>query len=474
MTTTRKQRGPTTLGAAKKRAAPLQKRGQRLADHAAMRAAVEREEFLRSVDDTIAEQYHNEADLLHASVADLLRRTWRDLQREKLSQLGRPADFESGVREAQLQDRLYRTAERAEAIGATNWGPYGRGAKHSLFMDVYKRSEAKRTGRPIPADVAKRLDEAATAMELRTGLGISSSLVAPAFFDIADFADIPRPDRVLADLVPTKPLPKGGSGRIPVFTASGAVGVTDQNTAPAEVDIVDSYALSTAAWLAGRFTVPLQMWEQMWRPEFDEAAAEILTGAYDATLETQLTIGSGSGDQLPGIVGVSGAATVTYTTGTPTAYGLVQSIGQAIGQVADGRDKLPDAILMRPARWAWIATSLDANDRPLVNVHGEPNPNKPGGSTPVGTIAGVNVYTSAAIPANLGGGTNQDEVIVTRAVDHRLYLSKPNVFAYPDSNGAGEMSVFVGLASSAVFIPSRYPSSTAIVTGTGLVIPSGF
>lgn len=459
-----------TVGEARKRANQLRHR----TDRARLRKDLERQALMHAVDDQIAEGMSEDHDLLALVAQQQLRDAWKLLRQEAVAGIGERSDWDSTVRLTQAVDALEQAATRADRMGLGGWSPYGNGSKHSYFKDIYARDSAMRSNQPVPAEVSTRLFNFESVLpEVRTGLGITSSFVAPAFYDIAEFADIPRPERVLAELVPTKPLPKGAAAKIPVLSASGAVQITGQNVAPTEVDIVDAYVTSTVAWITGEFTVSLQAFEQSWDPTLDEAAAEILMNAYDEELETQLTTGTGSSGQLPGLVEIAGT-TVTYTAGTPTVQGVLGAIGQAVGQAADARDKLPEAIVMRPARWAWIASSLDDNGRTIVNVHGHPDPAVAGGATPVGRIFGIPVFTSAAIPADVGTGANQDEILVTRPSDHRIYASRPNVYAFPDTNEAGNLSVFIGLAGSAVFIPSRFPSATAVVTGSGLVVPSNF
>jgi hypothetical protein len=83
------------------------------------------------------------------------------------------------------------------------------------------------------------------------------------------------------------------------------------------------------------------------------------------------------------------------------------------------------------------------------------------------------VFVDSAIPLNLGGGTNQDVVVVTRPRDLLVWQGTPsldvNTQTYADTMGV-EL-VFHCYVASALDV---YPTATSIVSGTGLTAPSGY
>jgi hypothetical protein len=391
------------------------------------------------------------------------------LRRAAEAQSTQPGDWQAAVDVDEALSALERAETRASRFGGTV-GIYGPGSSHSLFRDLYA-SHATIPNR----DALERLAMHHESRVYRSGIGVSTSFVPAAGFDIEAYADIPRAERVLAALVPSRPLGPGGTIKVPTFSASGSVAPVGQNVAPSETDIADAFAVSTVAFFGSLFTVSRQLFDQSWQPTFDEAAVEVLTAAYDADLESQMFSGSGSSGQLLGLLNVSGGTSATYTDSTPTASKMLASIGQLIAQVADARDQLPEAVFMRPARWAWLASGTDSSSRPFLTL-GEPVDAKtPGGSSPVGSIYGIPVYATAGIPADLGTGTNQDAVVVATPSDMRLYADGIKFDALDDvATDAAGLSVIITGHGSAAFIPHRRPESVGTLTGTGLVVGAGY
>ncbi len=72
-----------------------------------------------------------------------------------------------------------------------------------------------------------------------------------------------------------------------------------------------------------------------------------------------------------------------------------------------------------------------------------------------------------------GAGTNQDQVFVLRAGD--LWLMEdaagPYVRVYEEVL-SGNLQIRVQLYNYFAFTAARYPSSVALITGTGLVTPT--
>jgi HK97 family phage major capsid protein len=177
------------------------------------------------------------------------------------------------------------------------------------------------------------------------------------------FATAPRPMRVLADRIPNLPLPRGASEvKLPRITTGTSAAVVSDGAAVPSQDVIDAAASQPVTPIAGESDVSLQLLEQS-PPgaHLDFAIFRDLTNSYDATLETLIVNGSGTGQTFTGILNLAtGAGAVTalsYTDASPTAAELAPVIAQAVAQLADKRLAPPEVIVMRTARWVWIAIS---------------------------------------------------------------------------------------------------------------------
>lgn len=206
----------------------------------------------------------------------------------------------------------------------------------------------------------------------------------------------------------------------------------------------------------------------------DEIVVQDLALAYATSVNGDCINGSGSSGTHLGILNTSGIGDIDIDDASPTAGETFQQIVKAIGTVNAAHFLPPDIILMAPRRWAYISGGLDTTNRPLTNVIGN-SPSNPvavgsaaGYGSVVGNIAGVDVVTDAGIPVNLGAGTNEDRIIVTRR-DNLIYWSDgndaPAVVRY-DSVGANTLTIrMVGFGYSA-WTAGRNPNAVAVIQGT--------
>ncbi|MGH2681021.1 MAG: helix-turn-helix domain-containing protein [Actinomycetota bacterium] len=147
-----------------------------------------------------------------------------------------------------------------------------------------------------------------------------------------------------------------------------------------------------------------------------------------------------------------------------------------ISQMASQRFLPPNAIVMHPRRWAWFLAALDSQQRPLVVPVGDGLMNAAGVGLgmseegPVGRLHGLPVFIDANIPTNLGGGTNEDRIVLLRGEDHTLFESEIRTRVLPEV-GSGTLTVRLQVYNYAAFTAGRYPTSVAVISGTGLVAP---
>jgi hypothetical protein len=119
----------------------------------------------------------------------------------------------------------------------------------------------------------------------------------------------------------------------------------------------------------------------------------------------------------------------------------VPKVADGIQQIHTGRFMPADKIFMHPRRWAWFTARLDTAGRPLV----VPVANMPQNALAnmgavesqgfVGTLQGLPVYIDPNIPINLGGGTNEDRIIILRSTDVILFEGTPARRGVPRDEG---------------------------------------
>jgi HK97 family phage major capsid protein len=307
---------------------------------------------------------------------------------------------------------------------------------------------------------------------------------SPPIWLVDRFATQPRAKRVLAALTPNLPLPQGVQQiNIPRMTTGAVVGVDpDLGPTPGESGITDTAVTSAVAPIVGSIDPAVPLIEQSpGGAHLDFVLFRDMREAYDAALEQQLVAGSGANYQLLGLLnvpaGANGANAITYTSGTPSGPAQFPLIGQMAAKIGDTRDMPPEAWLMRTARWAWLATAEDSATAPIVPpgffpVSVAPPETPDDMPDPVAPLLGWPVFPDDAIPTNLGTGSNQDAIIACRPSDNLVLESdlRTTVAMEPLSGTLQARLQLRGYAAHLV----RQPTGIATLTGTGMVIASGF
>ncbi len=289
------------------------------------------------------------------------------------------------------------------------------------------------------------------------------------------FATANRPGRVLAGLIPRFPLPRGcQSINIPILTTGTIDGPdTDDYPVPSQ-GITDSSTTSAAAPFAGKANVSLQLLEQSPPGAYlDWALFLDLAESYDAQLETALLLSvDGTPNSLAGVTTVTGTNTVTYTSASPTGGAMYPYLGSLAAQIGDNRLKPPECYLMRTARWAWLMTQESTANLPF----GLNTPFYLGSDDqtpdPIGAILGWPVFLNDALPATLGAGANQDQVICLRPRDLLLLESEPQTMINRERL-SGSLGVGIEMHGYAAALTGRRPAGISVLSGTGLVVQTG-
>ena len=367
------------------------------------------------------------------------------------------------------------------------------GFVHSGGGETYQRGDRSvsffrdlRNAKLGDSDAAQRLslnEREQRALGNTNGVGGSGGEFAPPAWAVADFVAYARAARVTADLLTKDQLPSGVSSiNIPkVLTGASTAVQTTQNTAAASVDPTTAALTSNIVTIAGKNVVSQQLIDQSAVP-FDQMVLKDLSADYARSLDLAVLAGPGGAGQINGLLTyftASGTANFTYTQATPAvagAGGLYSAINHAISNIATTRFLPPTAIVMHPRRWSYVAAAFDGQNRPLVSPSGNAFNQVADASTvaaqgPVGSMAGLPVYVDPNLPVNLGAGTNQDPILVGRFEDVFLWESGITMATF-DQPYADSLGVLLRVHGYTAMIPSRYASSVAVITGTGLVTPS--
>ena len=358
---------------------------------------------------------------------------------------------------------------------------YRQGGQHSYFKDL-AMAHAPGIG---DMDARSRLQRhaAEVALELRTvsrtdgaGSGGAGDFVPPLYL-IQQYIAVARAGRVTADLAQQFELPAGtDSINLPKINSGTSVTGTTDNSAVSNTDMVTSTVTAPVNTYAGQMVSSLALLEQS-PIQFDQVVFQDLISAHGQKIGDAVINGAGTSGVHEGIITNTAVNGITYTATTPTAAGVYAAVAQGISSVARTRFLPPNAVIMNPARWYWFVSQVDSNGRPFVVPNGGAPYNAAGIATDVqaqgavGTMAGVPVFLDPNISATYS--TNQDRIIVARTSDLAMFNGpiRTRVLFETDAN---TMGVRFQVYSYSAFTSRRYSSAVAVVSGTGLVSPSGY
>jgi HK97 family phage major capsid protein len=302
----------------------------------------------------------------------------------------------------------------------------------------------------------------------------------PPLWLIDEYVDLPRFGRTLANTVFNMPLPTGtDSINVPKVATGTATGVqTADAAAVTSTDLTDTFVTAPVRTIAGQQDVAMQLLDQS-PASFDEIVFADLLADYNQRLDTQCISGSGASGQLLGVLNVSGINAITYTDATPTLPELYPPLMQALSQSAKNRKMMPTAVFLTPSRWFWAASQLDSQNRPFIlpeqNAPFNPLALQTGGDVegPVGRVLNFPLLADGNIPANLGAGTNEDRIIVSRTSDMYLWEGSMRTRVLQEVL-SGTLQVRFQLYNYAAFMPHRRPEQISVISGTGQIAPAGF
>ncbi len=441
-------------------------------------------DILQSAVDITREKAQTENRSLHRSEQDSIGKADErlGLLDERITELETLEHRTAIANKARVEEGVPREQRTGPGVG---------GAVHTGGGETYYRSPRSpsffrdlATAKRGDADAADRLrrnnvenGQQTRALGNTGGTGGSGGEFAPPAFLVEDFVAIARSGSVTPNLFAQEDLPAGVSSvNIPkVQTGTSVAPQTTQNTLLSQTDITTTQVSSTITTLGGKIVVSRQLLDQSPGDVFDRMIMADLAADHARSLGVQALTGTGIGGNLRGYLTPASTSVVTWTTATPTASGMYGKLAQLQGQINATRFKSPDTVVCHPRRWAWLASYVDSTGRPLIvptagGFNALANPDATQGYGHVGSILGMEVYTDANIPTNLGAGANQDVVLVFPRTDIVHWGSPPQAETF-DSPYSDSMSILYRIYSYHALIPDRYLASLGQVSGTGLTPP---
>lgn len=338
---------------------------------------------------------------------------------------------------------------------------YAPDSRHSFFTDL---AIVSRGGNGVEqADAAERIQRH-SRLEQRsnpnTTLGTGGEF-APPLWLIEKFRTAAFIGRPFADLVGSMPLPAGvQSINLPKFVTGNIQGgetavQPGQGSEAALVDPTSAALSSPVVTIAGEMDVSQQLYDLTpANPGFDAAAFLNLTNDYNASLENQLVSGTGTNGQVLGIANFSPPSgnTVNGSSAT-TIQTLWPLLGQVAAAVGNARGRKPEAWLMAPRRYFWIASSVDSSQRPIAS---------PTQVDPTDNTKPAVFHTPVILEGALNTGTQPDSIYAVRPSEMLLWESAPKVMAAVGSLN-GTLQVRLRLYRYVAFVGNAYTSGLGVL-----------
>jgi len=345
---------------------------------------------------------------------------------------------------------------------------YERKGPHQFLYDLFNSQI-----RNAPDATERLARHQAYEMEKRALTTTTFGGLIPPNYLLDMYAKALRNGRVFADQVNHQEMPETGmSIIIPRLTTGLTAAIqSSENATVATQDIVESDLTVNIRTIAGYSPVSRQALE---RAQYNEAILmEDLIARYNQTLDVQCINGDGTGVNMLGVLQTSGIKTsaATGSSNLPAVYANIADVIQQINAAVGGLGYVADKIIMHPRRWGSFVAAVDTTNRPILGISGLPafNIDAQGDSAGygfVGNLQGLAVYVDANVPTNLGGGTNEDAIIVTASQVVHLWErpEDPITLAFEQQAGTS-LQVQLVAYGYAAFSAGRYPAASGKVTG---------
>lgn len=360
---------------------------------------------------------------------------------------------------------------------------YRAGGEHSFVHDAILRSND-----PDARERIERNQKEGIARLRAEGRDVGTSafgaLVVPQYL-VEMYAANVFAGRPLLNTVDQIALPPNGMAlNIPRGTTPMAVASQSaEGDAVTEVNFDETTLTVNVVTIAGQQDISRQSIDR--GTGIDQIIMRELAELYATQQDFQAINGNGTAGTYVGIRSTTGVTSVTYSNvaATTTAAALNSKIADAIQRISSNRFLGPTYIYMHPRRWGYLTAAADTTGHPLV----VPNQNAPQNAIGVGvntvygqvvgTMQGLPVVTDANIPTTVSSstvtGSTEDIVIVARASDLHLWetTAGPTTVEFREAL-AGTLQVKVVAHGYSAFTAGRYPTASALVSGSSLGAPS--
>lgn len=336
--------------------------------------------------------------------------------------------------------------------------------RESFYRDLVYRERD-----PQAAERLSRHD--AQMRDMSTASTAGGNFVPPIYLGEL-YESVRRNRRVVVEALPKLPLPPSGDTiSIPAFTSGGAMGAQQESNSVAETDLVSATTSVSVRTYAGQMDVSRQLLDraEAGGQMIDTLIFRELVNAYDASLEADVINGTAAAYKHVGLLQLTNAASVTYTAGTATASDTYSKIISAIATVTAAYKEAPDTIIMHPRRAAFLMQP--GTNVPIFQVGNLTSAVGTVQAGLVGTIAGLNVLVTPAMPVNLGSGTDEDRIIVCN-LSSLPFMEGPLNTRVHEGVLSADLEVRLQVWAYSAFASPRYnvanASPVAIISGTGL------
>lgn len=343
---------------------------------------------------------------------------------------------------------------------------YGEDGEFSYFNDVRRARDGDTVAR-------KRIDDYFEGKAMGEGTDSAGGFLVPP--ELSDEL-IPIRDSVsvLRQLFTSQPI-ESDTIRFVAQDSGLAVAWTAEFAEKIQSDLSFSEFEAHVYTAAGLATVSNQLLKDA-KWSVDRLITADLAKRFVHLEEQAFIAGTGNGQPL-GIMNTPGVISIPFTAASPKQIELLDKISDAVTEVQTQFLGFPDAIVMHPRTWGWLAKGRGTNEQYILGAGAAGTPRKPNepipgygqGTLPRGELFGLPVYTTPNIPTNLGDATNESAVIVgdfsqglvldregivTDTSQHVFFTSNQTVFRSEERLG---------------FTAGRYPNAFAVIQGDGLV-----
>lgn len=343
-------------------------------------------------------------------------------------------------------------------------------AKNNLQVADQLRERAKRA-----PDERQRARLGAQARAISQTAGAGGEFVPPTWMN-DQYAPLLRAGRPFADQCISQPLPMGTNQlNVPKITTGASTAVQSDGGAVSNTDIATTSVAAQYQTIAGRTIASYQLFD-LGVPSMDGVIYQDLLADYWRTMDTNLI--SGNVTNAKGFLNLTGINAITYTDASPTGPEIYPAMFQGKSAIEKGAFVGVDFTLWHPSTWNWFLSQLDGNLRPLAlstegaafNAMGQFNGAAQGVA---GNFAGLPVVVDANVPVNLGAGTNEARIGLFNRQTLYLWEDVPRFKIADQTNIANLQYQFVLYGYYAVAF-GRQPKMISVLSGTGLIVQSGF